>query len=122
MNELIRPGTIVGVWIGIIQHVGILTESGTVIANSFVHGGVIELPVPRFTIGKRLSLKGYPGRLPPQEVVTNARAEMGQPWNLFKNNCEHFVRRVHGLRPHSPQLQRAMFALGLTAVSLLLHR
>lgn len=122
MNDLIRPGTIVGVWIGMIQHVGILTDSGTVIANSFVHGGVTELSVPKFTIGKRLSLKGYPGRLSSQEVIANARAEIGQPWNLLKNNCEHFVRRAHGVPPHSPQLQRAMFAVGVTAVSLLLHR
>lgn len=36
---------------------------------------------------------------------------LGQPYDLFNLNCEHFVRFCHGLPPESPQLATA-FLLG----------
>jgi hypothetical protein len=39
------------------------------------------------------------------------------PYNLMKNNCEHFVRLAHGLKKESTQIQQySIAALGIGVV------
>ena len=39
------------------------------------------------------------------------------PYNLMKNNCEHFVRLAHGLKKESTQIQQYFIAtLGIGVV------
>ena len=35
---------------------------------------------------------------------------LGMPYNLFRSNCEHFVRLVHGLEAKSTQIQQYLLA------------
>ena len=40
------------------------------------------------------------------------------PYNLMKNNCEHFVRLAHGLKKESTQIQQySIAALGVVLKS-----
>ena len=90
-----------------IEHYGIYTESGTVVSASKRTQRVTEEDLVTFSGGHKVIGKGYPSELNPYEVVSNARRLLGQKWNLFRNNCQHFATSCHGEK-HSPQLQQIL--------------
>lgn len=93
-------------------HVGVASDRpGFVIHNSRRRGGVVEEPLSSFSEGRPVRAV-YPGRLPPKNVVARARTQIGRPYRLFGNNCEHFVRFAHALHHASPQLRRAAAGVG----------
>ena len=112
------PGRIVAVRHILLSHVGIATGQGTVITAVPIPG-VVELPWHEFSKGRTIHDCGYPSELPPLEVVGNARAQIGQPYRLLSNNCEHLVREAHQLKRESPQLQ-TWVAVGLLTVATIL--
>jgi hypothetical protein len=105
------PGAWVEVDCGAYRHVGIVSDrldaSGwpCVISCSRRAGRVIEEPWLAFSGGRAVRLLGLHGSLHPMRVVANARAGIGQAYDLFIWNCEHFVRWASGLPPESPQVQ-----------------
>lgn len=114
-----RPGEVVAVDagpLGLFQHVGIVTEFGTVISNSKRSGCVAEESLSEFSCGRLVRSLGYPGGLPPYQVVCRARSQIGEPWSLFSSNCEHLVNYAHGLERRSPQLEQATVALLLVTI------
>lgn len=105
----LSPGTVIAVWIGPIQHVGVVSDRmyglhSSVISNSHRAGRVIEEPLPVFAGGRPVHVVGYLGNLSPQQVLQRARSRIGEAWDLLRWNCEHFVRWAHDTRPYSPQL------------------
>jgi hypothetical protein len=76
-----------------------------VISCSRRRGGVAEESIVEFSQGSPITPVDYPGTLPPFQVLWQARNLLGTRWDLFRFNCEHFVRLAHGLEPQSPQLQ-----------------
>lgn len=107
--QALNPGTVVAIDVGLIEHVGIVTNhivagQPTVISNSFKTGGVAEEPLQSFANGHQVRVIGYLGKLSPSEVVQRARSQIGKAWDLFQWNCEHFVHWAHGLKPKSQQL------------------
>ncbi len=115
--EHLTPGIIVAVRVGIVEHVGLVTERGTVIASSFHDGRVVELSFEKFIGGRPWSVKRYPGSRRPEEVIARARSQIGKPWTLFDNNCEHFVCRALGISVRSPQLQFVIASAALIAAA-----
>jgi lecithin:retinol acyltransferase len=118
--EILEPGTVVSVQIGLIRHYGIASDrydsgGSLVISSSKAAGLVIEEPLICFSHGKRIQTHGFPSDLMPWQVVSRARSVLGSRYNLRDSNCEHFVRWVHGLKPESPQLKRAMLVGGILA-------
>lgn len=127
VNEIhlssLEDGTVVCVrMFGVLTHVGVLSSridgARTVIFQSFSHQKAVELPHGEFTGGRLVSARANTGRLPPWQIVANARAQIGEPYDLLSNNCEHLVSRAEGLRADSPQVRRwvilgaAMFLVG----------
>jgi len=113
----LRVGEIIGVRkFGFVEHVGLVTESGTVVANSMRNSGVIEQSLAEFSDGEEVTRLGYPSDLPASIVVARARRRLGARWSLLNSNCEHFVRWAHGLKPTSPQL---VGMIGLVVVGIL---
>jgi len=109
INSNIKDGTVISVPKGLIEHYGIYTTHpywgfSTVISNSGKHGKVVEESLQEFSGNKTIKINGYPGNLPPNKVVQNARSLLNRPYNVFTSNCEHFVRKVHGEDESSPQL------------------
>lgn len=118
MNHRPAPGTVLSMPFFAGMHLGILTENGTVLHNSRRVGRVAEESLVQFANGERVTLAGYPGRLPPRVVIARARSRIGQPWNLAVFNCEHYVRWAHGLHPTSHQVEKYLTgaaALGILA-------
>lgn len=114
-------GIVVSVDMGLYRHPGILTEARptserSVISASWRLQSVAEEPVSQFAAGRTLRVEGYLGELPPEQVLIRARAALGEPYDLFTRNCEHFVRYAHGLVPKSPQL---LTAAGIAAIFLI---
>ncbi len=114
--QRMAPGTVISVKVGLVWHVGIVTERRidgypTVISNSQKVGHVAEETLPEFAGAGLVRVLGYLGNLEPSIVLRRARSQLGRGWSLVYSNCEHFVRWAHGLRPVSPQL-RAGLAIG----------
>lgn len=93
-----------------VEHDGIYTDAGTVIAGSKRTGCVVEEDLETFSGGRKIRSKGYPSTLSPQAVEANARANLGKRYNLFGYNCQHFATECHGRR-HSPQLRSAVWSV-----------
>jgi hypothetical protein len=103
-----QPGNVLEVKCGLVCHFGIASDGLVdgqqgVISNSKKHGRVAEESVDDFSGGQPISDRGYWSELSRAEVLARARNSPTDYWVLF-DNCEHFVRRVHGMKPRSPQL------------------
>ncbi len=114
-------GLVVYIQLGLIKHFGIITsinEFGevTVISNSKKHMSVIEETLESFSQGHKVLICNHKSKYQAGYLINRARQQLGKKYSLFNDNCEHFVRWVHHLKPESPQLQ--FFAL-LAAMSLL---
>lgn len=105
------PGTVLSVGSGP-EHFGLLTHQQTVISASKVHGEIVEETLWQFAAGQQIFSHGVWSPQPWQDTMHIAYAQLGQPYRLFNNNCEHFVRYCHGLERKSPQLAAAI-GLGL---------
>lgn len=124
-QRTLQPGDVVGayIWVGLVRvlHVGVVSYNahgrGTgVISNSLKHGKVTEERLEEFAKGGEVYYVGeIRGRLAGQTVVRRARSRLGEPYSLFSDNCEHFVRWAHGLTEESPQLQVGVAVGGLLA-------
>lgn len=90
-----------------IEHYGISTGCGTVVSASMRTGMVIEECIEIFSGGNAIISKGYPSDLIPSVVLAKARSAVGEEWNLFTDNCQHFATWCHDNK-HSPQLRWAV--------------
>ncbi len=108
---MFRQGEILSInWRMGVEHDGIYTAAGTVIAGSKRTGCVVEEDLQSFSGGRKIRSKGFPSDLNPAMVESNARNKIGKAYNLFGYNCQHFATECHG-RKHSPQLRSTMIGL-----------
>jgi len=120
-------GTVIFVKIWPIKHYGIISgfnEFGEmlVISNSKVRGCVAEEPLREFSLGRQTVFDGYPSNCDPRDVAARARSQLGKKYDLFSDNCEHFIRWAHHLKPESPQLQFVSVFAGAFLLSYLVAR
>jgi len=106
-STFLLPGTVLSVGTGP-EHFGILTCRQTVISASKIHGEIIEQSLWQFSGGQQILAHGVWSNQPWEETMKIAYSQLGQPYRLFDNNCEHFVRYCHGLERKSPQLATAI--------------
>lgn len=124
ITHTLLPGAVVGVRVGLITHVGIVTDRHVdgqpmVISNSMRSGRVEEEPWRVFQGPFPLVSVTQPAALPAWQVLSRARQKLGTRWNLFSWNCEHFVAWAFGRNPQSPQLRAGVIS-GLAALMLML--
>lgn len=122
-----RPGAIVQVRIQGVWHEGLIGEEPveaprprTVIHKSKRTGAVVEEPLEDFASGFPVRVVGYPGRLGGAEVLSRARARIGEPWTVIQN-CQRFTRGCHGVPSRSPDAERTIvaFTVGLLGSAIL---
>ena len=123
----IPPGTVVSVLVGFVRHYGIATDKWidgeqAFISSSMRRGCVAEESKTVFSNNKPIRIEGYPGKLSAAVVLMRARALLGETWDLFKKNCEHFWRKAHGLKPQSPQVRGWAAGIGTFAVIFIASR
>ena len=106
-----KQGEIVSIkWHMGVEHDGIYTADGTVIAGSKRTGCVVEEDIETFSGGRKVRSKGYPSDLSPEIVEASARSKIGKPYNLFGYNCQHFATECHG-KKQSRQLRSTMISV-----------
>ncbi len=120
-------GTIVYVDILFIRHYGIISdinEMGTpkIISNSKKYGRVIEEYLDDFSGSRKISECGFPSKYSPKYIITRAKKQIGKQYNLFSNNCEHFVRCIHHLKPESPQIQIFTIIASIALFTVMVNR
>lgn len=111
----LTPGTVVGARLGLITHVGIVSDRYAdgqlmVISNSMRSGRVEEEPLHTFQGGFPLVSVTQPALVPASEVLSRARLKLGTRWDLLSWNCEHFVHWAFGQDPKSPQLRAGLIS------------
>ncbi len=95
------------------SHYGIYVGDDTVIHNSKALRKVEETPLKEFSKGKTISLSSITSTNR-DVTVYNARKYLGLQYELFSDNCEHFVRMSCGLIKESTQVQKYLIsALGV---------
>ena len=100
------------------KHKGIISDRMidgelTVISLSRAFNGLCEEKLSAFSQGRSVTIDGFLGKLSPHAVIQRARGMIGLTYNLFSNNCEHFVRHVHGVRAESPQVKNWLIVSGI---------
>ena len=95
------------------KHYGIYAGNGLVIQNSKKTKQVDEVSIDTFSDGKSINISNIKS-INPALAVQTARKYIGLPYNLFGENCEHFVRTSCGLIKESTQVQKYLIsALGI---------
>ncbi len=123
----VAPGTVITTKVPIggvtVWHEGIVTDrygsdgSRTVISHCKKGGTTIHEEMSEFHQGRGFEIVGYLGSLPPAEVLRRAWADVERrpAWTL-SYNCQHAVRKWHGVPLESPQAQVAAGLLGVVAL------
>lgn len=94
------------------KHYGIYAGDGSVVHNSKNFFKVEEISLEKFKDSKEVILSSIKA-LNPELAVQTAKKFQGIPYNLFSENCEHFVRVACGLEKESTQVQKYLItALG----------
>jgi len=88
------------------RHYGIYVGDGIVIHNSKKFKKVEEISIEDFSDGKQLSISSNIKTDNPELAVQAAKKYVGVPYQLFTENCEHFVRLSCGLVKESTQIQK----------------
>ena len=119
-----RVGQVVAARYGWGTHMGIVTGFDRwgrplVTSNSMAAGCVVEEPIAEFARDSAPENRGFPSKLTRAEVVRRARSQLGQPYGLLTNNCEHLVSFALGRTRESPQAQRAVAVALVTLFAIL---
>ncbi len=103
------PGTTVKIWCATYWHFGLVDQTGMrVIHNSKKHGKVVRESLAAFAGDADVHVCQEVFSRNVFAAIQRAENAIGMAYDLWKANCEHFVRWAHGLEPASPQLQRAL--------------
>jgi len=98
------------------KHYGIFAGNNIVIHNSKKFSCVEEIDIESFANNRKIELSSIKSENPILAVQT-ARKYIGVPYNLFAENCEHFVRTSCGLVKESTQVQKYLIsAIGVGAL------
>lgn len=103
------------------SHLGIVTDhwkngEQMVISCSEHCNMVVEEPMSTFRQGNSIEQRPSPSNLSTQKVLMRARNKLGQPYDILNWNCEHFVYDSFACQKQSPQLQIALFLVGVIGI------
>lgn len=111
-----QPGQVLKIQYTGFKHYGIYVGNDTVIHNSKQHREVQEVDLTTFADNHPIQLSSIKASNP-LLAVQSAKKYLGLPYNLFSENCEHFVRTSCGLVKESTQVQKYLIsAVGVGAL------
>ena len=100
-------GAIVRFPCGGYDHVGLVTDEGTLLHSSKENGVVVEEPIAAWLSRPGVRIVRHLDWATLQRAKWVGRSKLGQKWALFEN-CEHFVSEITTGIKQSPQLQAAL--------------
>lgn len=108
-----NPGDILSIQYGGFKHYGIFIGDDTVIHNSKQSKKVEQISIDGFADNKTINISDLIKADNSIEAIEKATSYLGMSYNLFSENCEHFVRTACGLIKESTQIQKyAIVAIG----------
>lgn len=119
MNSLISVGDVLIRGYGIYDHVGIADGLGFVYENSRDKGGRGKVTLENFAENGKIKNVGKLGDLPSDEIIHRAESliQDKKKYQLFSNNCEHFIREVCNVDVISPQIQAKLMGASFFALA-----
>ncbi|PKH06591.1 lecithin retinol acyltransferase family protein [Moritella sp. Urea-trap-13] len=120
MTTQYPKGHLLSVQFPLYHHVGISDGCGHVFENSRARAGRGLVTLQDFSDDKDIIDHGFlPGSLPAEDIIDNAAQLVADKkrYHLLKNNCEHFVHEVCGVKVTSPQLRRALILISAILVN-----
>lgn len=120
MNDLIiNTGDVLIRSYGIYDHVGIADGFGFVYENSRDRSGRGKVSLKEFADDEKVKNVGILGDLSPSEIISRAETLVKdkKKYQLFSNNCEHFIREVCDVNVTSPQIQAKFISVGFFALA-----
>lgn len=105
MSRFIRstdfaPGDVISIpFGGVLRHYGVVTHRGTVITNSRLRGGVVEITLDEFEDGRSARRHRNNGPLHALEVEARARRALGSSYRLTEYNCIDLTQHSRKARP-----------------------
>lgn len=109
----VQPGTPLKVSYGYWHE--LIADGQYVIHNSKQHGKVVRQPFHEVAKDNTIYVCDEVQVTDYEAAVRKARLAIGLAYDLWSQNCQHFVRWAHGLVPESPQVQQAiMITAGAT--------
>lgn len=124
MTAKYPKGHLLSVQFPLYHHVGISDGCGHVYENSRARSGRGLVTLSDFSDDKEIIDHGFlPNSLPAEAIIDNAKALIADQkrYHLLKNNCEHFVHEVCGVKVTSPQLRRALILIATLFVDKFTH-
>lgn len=122
-NTTLQLGDVVYIYIYCVyKHYGIVVREAGFDGNATVRTVLctenkpINQSISEFSNGKHIHVTSYKSDVPRWVAVQNALDVTNFKYNVLKNNCEHFYRRVHELADISPQVLATTAALCIGTV------
>lgn len=100
------------------SHYFVASGNGLAIHNSKRMGCVVEETIADIAGGGLIERVPYISSTDRVAALRRMRSAIGEPYNLFSSNCEHFVRWVHGLDVQSYQVQKYTIAAASAAMAI----
>lgn len=107
-----KKGCVIKINMGAYFHYGVADGDGYVFHNSKSRKKVAHEPLEDFAKGRRIIADTTILNIDPDMAICRAKSYIGLSYCLFTQNCEHFVRMVHGLVQESPQIKKALIMAG----------
>lgn len=117
MSLCVPMGTTLKICCGLYDHYGIANGKGGVIHNSKRRGKVVEETIEEFSDGHVVKISDIKGSCL-IETFERAKRYIGLKYELFVENCEHFVRMANGLIKESKQIQKYLLMTAGAGVAL----
>ncbi|BCV42347.1 lecithin retinol acyltransferase family protein [Shewanella algae] len=113
---MFNPGQVLKIQYTGYKHYGIYIGNDKVIHNSKKFGRIEEITLHDFADNRKIQASSIQSDNPLIAIQT-AKKYIGLPYNLFAENCEHFVRMTCGLVKESTQVQKYLIsAIGVGAL------
>lgn len=88
-------------------HYGVVGPYGEIIHNCAEARRVIRSGLNEFAKGRSVAIISHNSLRASWQIACEADRLVGQPYDLFRFNCEHFWRHCAGLPVESPQVAQA---------------
>ena len=112
-----RAGTTLSCDCGTFWHYGVADGAGGVIHNSKKCSKVVRENEQEFSDGKKVEKSETIVSKDLAAAYNRALKNVGKPYHLFSDNCEHFVRMAHGLPIKSRQVSRHIFSVAAIVIA-----
>lgn len=118
--EAAAAGAPLSVWLPAgYPHEGIPLPDGSVIHASKRHGKVVRTSLEEFSEGCPVQVLWDLAVSDPLVVRRRALDSLGVAYDLWRANCQHFVRYCQGLEVESPAIQRLAIGSAAAATALM---